>query len=76
MKKVFSILLKIVLGICIAFVTLIIALMLIVHSAYTVKPSVRQLEKAVGVNFPAFTILQNRYYGPPHPCGHFFVFSG
>lgn len=58
MKKAFSILLKIIMAILTVGVTLIIALMLIVHSAYTVKPSVRQLEKAAGVKFPAFTITE------------------
>ena len=57
MKKLIKVLLKIISGIVIAFVVMIVGLCILNNAMHTVKPSVRQLEKACGVKYPAFSIV-------------------
>lgn len=57
MKKLFKLLFKILSGIALAFVALIVGSLLLVNRMHTVKPSVRQLEKACGVRFPPFKVV-------------------
>lgn len=56
MKKFLSILLKTLSALLLAFVALVVGFFLLMNSIYNVKTSVRQLEKACGVRFPAFSI--------------------
>ena len=57
MKKVIKVAIKVVSGLIISFVALFVGLILLVNESHTVKPSVKQLEKACGVRFPSFSII-------------------
>jgi len=56
MKKLLSILLKTLSAVLLAIVALVVGFFLLMNSMHNVKPSVKQLEEACGVRFPAFSI--------------------